>query len=341
MAKKIAVLGTGANGSCAAADLTRAGHDVTLIDQWPAHVDKMKADGLTINMPNETLQIEVRAEHMCNVCSLNEKYDVVFLFVKAFDTRWMAEFIKPYLADDGLLIGVQNGMTAEDIAEIVGPQRTLGCVVELSSEIFDPGVVKRNTAPDHTWFGIGALDPSMESRLPEIQEILSDAGKVDIVDNILSAKWMKLIINTMTMGIKGIVNMTSAEVFKEPGMRELMLRAGEESLAIGQELGYKNVAIIGLKPEDIEGANRFCELMLDKISADVGLGATVTVLQDHLKGRYSEIDQMNGFVAEESEKRGIKAPINKMVAEITKRIYSGELKPDPANLKLIREAMGM
>jgi 2-dehydropantoate 2-reductase len=251
----------------------------------------------------------------------------------------MAEFIKPYLADDGLLIGVQNGMTAQDIAEIVGPERTLGCVVELSSEIFDPGVVKRNTTPDHTWFGIGALDPSMEPRLAEAKEVLSAAGKVDFVDDSQSAKWMKLIINAMTMGIKGVVNMTAGEIFKVPGMREIMLRAGEESQIVGQQLGYKNVAIIGLKPEDIEGSNRFCELMLDKITADVGLGAKVTVLQDHLKGRYSEVDQINGYVADESEKRGLKAPINRAVTEITKRIYAGELKPDAANVKLIQEAL--
>jgi len=337
--KKIAVLGTGANGSCVAADLTRAGLDVTLIDQWPAHIEKMKADGLTINMPNDTLEVKVRAEHLCDVCGFNEQYDIVLLMVKAFDTRWMAEFIKPYLAEDGLLIGVQNGMTAHDIAEIVGAHRTLGCVVELSSELFDPGIVKRNTAPDHTWFGIGALDPSMEARLPEAREVLAVAGKVDFVDDILSAKWMKLIINAMTMGIKGIVNMTAGEIFKVPGMREIMLRAGEESLIVGHDLGYKNVAIIGLKPEDIEGTNRLCELMLDKITADVGLGAKVTVLQDHLKGRYSEVDQINGYVADESEKRGLQAPVNRAVTEITRRIHAGELKPDPANVKLIQEAL--
>jgi 2-dehydropantoate 2-reductase len=290
-------------------------------------------------MPDETLSIAVRAEHMCDVCGFGGIYDLVFLMVKAFDTRWMAEFIKPYLAEDGLLIGAQNGMTAHDISEIVGAHRTLGCVVELSSELFDPGIVKRNTAPDHTWFGIGALDPSMEARLSQAREVLSIAGKVDFVDDILSAKWMKLIINAMTMGIKGIVNMTAGEIFKVPGMREIMLRAGEESLIVGHDLGYKNVAIIGLKPEDIEGTNRLCELMLDKITADVGLGAKVTVLQDHLKGRYSEVDQINGYVADESEKRGLKAPINRAVTEITKRIHAGELKPDPANVTLIEEAL--
>jgi ketopantoate reductase len=69
------------------------------------------------------------------------------------------------------------------------------------------------------------------------------------------------------------------------------------------------------------------------------LGNKVAVLQDHLKGRYSEVDQINGYVADESEKRGLKAPVNRAVTEITKRIYAGELKPDPANVKLIQEAL--
>ncbi len=36
MGRKIAVLGAGAIGSSIAADLTQAGLDVTVIDQWPA-----------------------------------------------------------------------------------------------------------------------------------------------------------------------------------------------------------------------------------------------------------------------------------------------------------------
>ena len=50
MQKKIAVLGTGANGSCVAADLTNAGLDVVLIDQWPAHVEAMRAHGLHVEL---------------------------------------------------------------------------------------------------------------------------------------------------------------------------------------------------------------------------------------------------------------------------------------------------
>src|SRR5262245_56763908 len=126
MSQKIAVLGTGANGSCISADLIKAGYDVTLVDQWPAHVEAMRANGLRINMPDRQLQLPVRAYHLCHVCTLNQTFDVVLLAMKAYDARWASEFIKPYLARDGLLVGLQNAMTAELIAEVVGPSRTLG-----------------------------------------------------------------------------------------------------------------------------------------------------------------------------------------------------------------------
>ena len=44
MTRKIAVLGAGANGASIGADLTRAGEDVLLIEQWPAHVEAMRAN---------------------------------------------------------------------------------------------------------------------------------------------------------------------------------------------------------------------------------------------------------------------------------------------------------
>ena len=46
MQRKIAVLGAGAIGSSIGADLTEAGYDVTIVDQWPAQVETLKADGI-------------------------------------------------------------------------------------------------------------------------------------------------------------------------------------------------------------------------------------------------------------------------------------------------------
>ena len=164
MSPKIAVLGTGANGSCIAACLIEAGRDVVLIDQWPAHVEAMRANGLTITMPETEQHVAVRAYHLCDLCTLNGTFDVVLLAMKAYDTRWSCELIKPYLAPVGMLIGMQNAMEAVTIADVVGGERTVGCVIELSSEMFTPGQVKRNTPPPKTWIGLGALGDGAAGR---------------------------------------------------------------------------------------------------------------------------------------------------------------------------------
>ena len=70
--KKIAVLGAGANGASIGADLTKAGLDVVLIDQWPEHVQAMRTRGLRIEMPEETLHLPVRAYNLCDVCTFTD-----------------------------------------------------------------------------------------------------------------------------------------------------------------------------------------------------------------------------------------------------------------------------
>lgn len=340
MDKKIAVLATGANGSCIAADLTRAGLDVSMIDQWAEHVETMRANGLTITTNDDEYNVAVKAYHLSDVCTLNEKFDVVLLTSKAYDSRWLSEFIKPYLADDGLLVAVQNCMTAETIADIVGPERTVGCVIELSSQLFEPAEIKRNTGREKTWFGLGAFDPAHEDRVEDAAEVLRHAGQVEITDDILSAKWMKLIVNAMTMGLKAILGTTNEQVFKLPGARELFLRAGEEALGAGQLLDYKVVPIFGLKPEDVENTNNLLETLLEKITRDVGPTAINTVLQDHMKGRYSEIDMINGLIADESAKNGRPTPVSDALVDLSRRIHAGELEPDQANIDLIRQQLG-
>jgi 2-dehydropantoate 2-reductase len=339
MSKKIAVLGTGANGSCIAADLTRKGHDVVLIDQWPEHVETMREEGLRISMPDEDLHVQVRAHHLCDVCTLNQSFDIVLLVSKAYDTRWLSEFIKPYLATDGLLVGVQNAMMQDEIADVVGDERTVGCVVELSSEIFTPGVVQRNTPPEKTWFGLGSLDPKMDGRIEDVAAILRDAGKVSITPNIRAAKWMKLVVNTMCLGPFAMLGKRLSEVADLPEMRELVLKVGNEALEVGQQLGHPIEPIFGLSPEDVRGSNQLLEKLLDKLNRDIGPRARDCVLQDHIKGRYSEVDLINGLVVEECARRGKAAPANAAIVEITRRIQDGRLKPDISNLELARSMM--
>ena len=79
---KIAIVGSGANGTSIGVDLVGAGYDVTLIDQWPAHVEAMREAGATIVMPEETVVRQVRALHICDVCTLREPFDVVLVVTK-------------------------------------------------------------------------------------------------------------------------------------------------------------------------------------------------------------------------------------------------------------------
>jgi 2-dehydropantoate 2-reductase len=338
--KKIAVLGTGANGSCIAADLTHAGLDVVLIDQWPAHVEAMRAKGLHVTLRQGEMHVAVRAHHLCDLAAMRATFDLVLLVVKAYDTRWHAELIKPYLAEDGFLIGVQNGMTAEIIADVVGSSRTLGCVVELSSYCFVPGEIKRNTAPEKTWFGLGSFHDSTKGREDDVAAVLRHAGKVDLVDDVLAAKFMKLVVNAMTLGTMAMIGGDLADA-QPDGMRELMMRLGTEALSVGQALGYPVVPIFGLSKQEVEGSNNLLMKLVDKLNHDIGPGRGAnTTLQDHMKGRLSEIDVINGLVVQEGRKRGIATPANEAIATVTRRIHAGELEPHLSNLKIAIELAG-
>ena len=79
MNRKVAVVGTGANGASIGADLTRAGEDVVFIEQWPAHVEAMRANGVTVNLPDRSVTTDVRTLHLCEVATLREQFDVVLL----------------------------------------------------------------------------------------------------------------------------------------------------------------------------------------------------------------------------------------------------------------------
>lgn len=341
MTRKIAILGAGANGASIGADLTEAGHDVVLIDQWPAHVETMRRQGLRIEMPDETRQVAVRAHHLCDVCTFKEPFDVVLMLVKAYDARWASHLIAPWLKKDGFLVGVQNGMTTDTVAAVVGPQRTLGCVIEISSMMFDPGVVLRHSPPPRSWFAVGSIDSATEGRENEVASLLRHSGAVEVVDDIRAAKWMKLVSNATTLVSSALVGLPLQEAAALPGMRELMLRSGQEALDTGQALGHPVLPIFGLTADDVRQTNRLVETLLDLLLAGFVLPETkTTVLQDWIKGRHSEVNELNGLVAEEAARLGHSAPVNTAIVEIARRIEHGELKPDPANLALLRELAG-
>ena len=343
MIKRIAVLGAGAIGSSVAADLAKADCDVTVIDQWPAHVEAMKENGLRVTLPDEEIHVKVRAHHLCEVCNFRERFDIVLFAAKSFDSRWMAHLIEPHLATDGVLVGVQNGMNDETLASAVGERRVIGCAFELSAEVFTPGVVQRNTVRSRTWFGLGEHDGRITPRLREIETIMKHVGNVSLTTNIRGAKWSKLINSSMILGPFGMLGMQSWEATDIPEVFRLCIQLGRETMAVGTALGHTIDPIFGLSAEEFSGStDAVIEKLLRTIVLHHGRDARKVrgvVLQDFAKGRHTEAANLNGYVAAKGREANVPTPANDAVMQVIARIERGELKPARSNLAEVEKIM--
>lgn len=324
---RMAVLGTGAQGAGIGADLIRAGHDVTLIEQWPAHVDAMRGRGIEVRLPLETVVTPAQPVHFCDVATLREPFDIVLLLVKAYDTRWAAALIAPLLADDGVVVGVQNGMTMDDIAAAVGAHRTLGAVIEMASNMFEPGIVNRQNAPADSWFAVGGTDPRAHARANEVREIMSCAGTVEVSDDIRSSKWMKLVANAGELVPSAILDLPLADAVRLPGVHDFMIACGAEAARAALADGSRLVSIFGLSDNELIDTEGYAARLLGEVLDKYSLPDTrTTVLQDWMKGRRSEYRELNGLVVDVLATAGDRAPVNAHVVALAEKIERGELE---------------
>lgn len=340
MSPRIAVLGTGANGAGIAADLVRAGHDVTLVDQWPENVTAIRAHGVRVEMPDDRHTTAVRVLHLCEVATLRERFDLVFLLVKAYDTRWACELIKPYLAEDGVVVGLQNGMSVDDLVEVVGAERSLGAVIEVTAAMYEPGLVERHTPPSGSWFALGGIHPAAQAQAVEVASILGAAGAVEVVEHIRSSKWMKLSVNAAELVPSAILDLPLLDARVLPGMHDFMLAAGQEAVRTAVALGHGVVPIFGLSDVDPEKPEAFLDTMLDTVYEKWSLPQTrTTVLQDWMKGRRSEANEINGLVVREQRLLGGSAPANAVTLDIALEIERGEVAGGMQHLPRLLSAL--
>ena len=337
---RIAVVGTGANGASIGADLIRAGLDVTFIEQWPAHVEAMRANGLTVHLPGGITQVTpVEAYHLCQVAELRTTFDIVFTSVKTYDTRWVCELIKPIIHETTAVVGLQNGMTIDAVAEILGVERSIGVVLGIAANMYEPGVITRQYGPEETWFAVGALTGERTERVEQVAAVLAHAGHVEITDDIRSAKWMKLIANIPEMlpsAILGVPLLTAARV---EGVRPVMDAAAREAYALAKDLGITFLPVLGKTAEEVPDSDQYAVDLLDVILKSFSQPDTkVAVLQDWEKGRRAELDAFSGYIVAKRAELGGRAPVNEAILRIAERIEAGELEPSLANAALLVEA---
>jgi 2-dehydropantoate 2-reductase len=310
-----------------------AGHDVTFIDQWPDNIYAIRREGVTVIEPDGVTSRTVRVGEallLHEVATLTHRFDIVYLITKAYDAPWATRLIAPYVADDGLLVGVQNGMTYQTIAEAVGRHRAAGAVIELGAAMFNPGVVERTTVSGRGWFAIGSPGGAVPtSTIEQAAAVLRAAGVVEVVDDILRSKWMKLSVNVAELVTSALLDIPMAGLWDEPAIHAICVEAGREAIEAGIAAGLPPKAIMGLTEADAADLDpgEYVAKMLSQVLGKYSTGATLTtVLQDWMKGRHSEYDEINGEVSRVGAEHGIPTPVNDRIVDLARAVESGDLK---------------
>jgi 2-dehydropantoate 2-reductase len=163
-----------------------------------------------------------------------------------------------------------------------------------------------------------------------------------VTGNIYGAKWSKLIGNTMTMGPYGLLGLKNFDAMPLPGMRDISVQLGKESLAVGSAIGIRIEPVFGLRADEFWDTKQDVVVtIMDTLMKQVGSRARTAPIHDHIKGRRSEMEYIPGVVSRRGRELGIPTPFNDAVVEIDRQINAGERKMDPSNLELLKTMVGM
>ena len=302
------VVGAGAVGSFFGAMLARAGHPVTLIAR-PAHVQAIERDGLRLQMGGkvEAIRAAARAD-MGGVRGA----DLVLFCVKSTDTEAVAREMAPHLDDDALVLSLQNGVeNAATIARQVR-QRVVPAVVYVATAMPEPGLVSHHGRGDLV---IGPLDAAaaedvaLASRLRDLVDLFASAQvPVRISADVMAELWSKLMVNCAYNAISGLAQASYGRLAALDEVRALQETVVREVVALAEAEGVH----LPLEPA-LEAMRRIAGAMPAQLSSTA---------QDMARGKPSEIDHLNGFVARRGAALGVATPANQALHALVKLVES-------------------
>ncbi len=350
MDRRIAIVGSGAIGGSIGAFLTREGHDVTLIDGWAAHVDKIDSEGLTYTDIDGSFTIPAKTVHVNDVCNIREPFDIVFLSVKSYYTCWATHLIEPLLKPTGFILPAQNGMNDELVAGIVGYNRTVGCVVLYSGAMYEPAHVIRTDPKTTHAFTIGELSGMATDRVREVVELLSVIGPSESTTNMWGLRWSKLAINCMANALYGLLGPAVASLNEDQQGKValVMVSTACEVVRIALAMGLAVEPLYGLPAEKFANAESkadFVELagafwaataanrLTPEQESKIGVPVRPSLLHDVIKGRRTEVDYLNGYAVAKAKEVGVATPINTTLVDLSKQMWEGKIKPGVENLR--------
>jgi len=343
----VVIVGAGAVGGFVGAVLAHAGTNVTLVDAWPAHVDAIRAHGLTLGGITGERRVALSALHIADVQTLiHRPADIAFVSVKLYDTRWATALIAPYMSQSGFVVTMQNGLIEEDVAQVVGWPRVVGCVVSrFQVELTEPGRIRRTNPPGgtvHDTFRVGEIHGRATRRAENVAALLQNVDSARVTTNLWGERWSKLVANSMTSPVAAVSGLTLKEMYEKPQARRLVIRLAAEAVNVGHALGFAPEPIFGTCPDDYVAAERGKRSSLVRLEAAMAAWQATSledgrtgIAQDLGKGRRTEVDYLGGYVAARAAGAGHRAPTHQAITAMVHRIERNELQPGMDNLEAL------
>ncbi len=188
---KVTIIGAGAIGGLAGAYMSRAGHDVTLVDRWVEHVAAMNRDGMFIDGIRGEMRIPVRA---LTPDRLKAPLEAVLIATKSQDTEAAVRLAIPLLGPDGFIVSYQNGFNEPMIADLLtaagkdGKKQVVGSIPNYGGALVDPGYLE---FVHEGKIQLGEMDGSDTPRLRTLTAMLETLTPVQVSRNIWGQIWAK------------------------------------------------------------------------------------------------------------------------------------------------------
>jgi 2-dehydropantoate 2-reductase len=298
---RIAVVGAGAVGCYFGGMLARAGAPVTLIGR-AQRVEAINRDGLFIDSIHFKERISVSAS-----TELGAAHDaqLVLFSVKTVDTEDTAKLLAPYLAPETNVVSLQNGVDNAERMDFAAGIQAISAVVYIAAEMSGPGQVTHSGRGDLVIGNPVSNQGASESELAEIAETFKQAGvPCRISQNITLELWTKLIMNCAYNALSALSRARYGRLVDDAGSIEVMKQVVAEGVAVGSAAGVR--------------------LSADKlIAAVVELGRVVpealsSTAQDIARGKFTEIDSLNGFLVRRGAETGVPTPVNQTLHSLVK-----------------------
>ena len=326
---RIVIWGAGAIGGTLGAYLIRAGHDILFVDIVEEHVNAINQSGLIIKGPVDEFAVPAEA---ILPDRLSGKHAAILLCTKSQHTRAATETLAPFLADDGFVMSVQNGLNELIIEKIVSRERTLGAFVNFSADYHAPGEILYGGRGAVV---IGELDGDISPRIKRMESIFRDFDEDTLVtDNIWGYLWGKEAYGAMLF-VSALTHQSIAEALSDARYRHLYIRAAREILQLADRLGIEAYGFNGFEPaaflaDDRENINRSLDTLVafNKLSAKTHSG----IWRDLAVRKRETEATMYQPILSQAESIGFDLPLTRRWIQMIGEIEDGARAQSLANL---------